>query len=143
MITLDRDEIYRFVSERIGHWEWGNYSAIGLEKDGKIIAGVIFNEYVPDTRCSIHCAGDGNWLNREFLWMVFDYAFNQLNCKVVVNPVPVTNKPSMRFTEHIGFKPSLRLEDGAEDGDLMIFTLHKKDCKWLDNEKFRRKYYAL
>lgn len=143
MITADKDRIYRFVSERIKHWEWGNFTALGLERNGEIIAGVLFNEYVENTRCSIHCAGDGNWLNREFLWMVFDYAFNQLGCKVIVNPVSVSNKPSMRFTEHIGFKPALLLEDGAEDGDLMIFTLHKKDCKWLDNEKFKRKYYAL
>lgn len=142
MITADKDRIYEFVSRRINHWEWGNFTALGIERHGRIIGGVLFNQYVENVRCSIHCAGDGNWLTRDFLWMVFDYAFNQLNCKVIVNTVPVSNKESMRFTEHIGFTPSLPIKDGAEDGDLMVFVLHKDDCKWLDNEKLQRKYYA-
>jgi RimJ/RimL family protein N-acetyltransferase len=62
---------------------------------------------------------------------MFDYPFNQLKVNVVVNTVSSNNKDSMRFTEHLGFKQVARIEGGASDGDLIIYALYKKDCKWI------------
>lgn len=143
-ICFDRDRIGEYVSKKIDHFEWGKFTAIGLEENNELIAGCIFNHYVKNIRCSIHCAAEGkNWLNREFLWIVFDYAFNQLNCKILINYVCSTNSDSLKFTEHIGFSQEHIIPEATEDGDLVIFTMKKLDCKWLENEKYRKKYYAL
>lgn len=114
---------------------WQDYEAIGLEQDGKLIAGVLYDGYEENARVSTHAAGIGkHWLNREYLWVIFDYPFNQLNVNVIVNTVSSTNQASMRFTEHLGFKEVARIEGGACDGDLIIYALYKKDCKWIRNK---------
>jgi len=100
--------------------------------DGDLIAGVVYENYEKNARISLHCAGIGKrWLSKQFLWMVFDYPFNQLNVNVIVNTVSSDNKDSIKFTEHCGFKEQTRIIGGASDGDLIIYTLYKKDCKWI------------
>lgn len=132
IITGQNERVGDFVADRIGNSKWVDYQAIGIEKDGKIIAGVVIDGYVPHARCSIHCAGDGKrWLTREFLSIVFDYVFRQIDCKVIVNTVNSSNKDSMRFTSHLGFKERTRIAGGYVDGDLVIFTLNKEDCRWI------------
>lgn len=126
--------------ERVGeflkkHEAWlgaSQYEAIGLEENGELIAGVVYDSYEENARIASYCAGVGKrWLTREFLWAMFDYPFNQLNVNAVINTVSTDNKESMRFTEHLGFKEVARIEGGASDGDLIIYVLYKKDCKWI------------
>ena len=142
MITADKEKIAEFVSRKIDHSSWGNYAALGIEKDGVIVVGVIYNNYTKNVRCSMHGAIEGNHLTREFLWMMFDYAFNKLGCKVIINHVCSTNKKSLKFTKHLGFKQHGEpIKDGTEKGDLILFTLNRDDCKWLANETFVKKHY--
>lgn len=132
IVVGQNERVGAFVANRIGNSKWVDYQAIGIEKDGEIIAGVVIDGYVPGARCSIHCAGDGKkWLTREFLAIVFSYVFQQIDCKVVVNPVNSSNKDSVRFTSHLGFKEVARIPGGYVDGDLLIFTLNKEDCRWI------------
>ena len=74
MIVTDQNErVGEWVASRIPNSQWHQYQAIGLEKNGELVAGVVIEAYVENARCSIHCAGDGKrWLNREFLFVVFD-----------------------------------------------------------------------
>ena len=127
-------------NERVGTWvaaqmgkcsSWGDYQAIGLEQDGVLIAGVVVNGYLKGVRCSIHCAGVGKrWLNREFLFVVFDYVFRQLGCKAVVNPVDADNHESARFTKHLGFVESAYIPEA----ELLIFTMPRAACRWLQRK---------
>lgn len=132
-IVFDKEKIGQFLLE---HEAWSGktnfYQGIGIEEDGKLIAGVIYDSYEKGARISSHCAGIGKrWLTKTFLWMMFDYPFNQLKVNVMINTVSSNNKDSMRFTEHLGFKEVARIEGGASDGDLIIYALYKKDCKWI------------
>ena len=108
------------------------YEAIGLEENGELIAGVIYDTYQPNVRVAMHCAGIGKrWLTKEFLKYAFYYPFVQLNVKVIINTVSSNNKDSIKFTEHCGFKEVARIEGGASDGDLIIYVLYKENCKWI------------
>lgn len=129
----DKERVAQFLVEQGAIKTIGShYEAIGLEHQGRLIAGVLYDGYEQDARVSSHAAGIGkNWLNREYLWVIFDYPFNQLNVNVMINTVSSSNKDSMRFTEHLGFKEVARIEGGACDGDLIIYALYKKDCKWI------------
>ena len=128
--------------ERVNNWIWKRvgrespfekYYAIGVERKGKLIAGVVFDGFASNTRCSMHCAGtEENWCNKELLYHCFNYAFNCAKCKVIINTVSTGNKKSLDFTKHIGFKQLGKpIKNGAVDGDLVILTMHRKDCKWL------------
>lgn len=134
VIANQKERVGLWVAERIGRAApWGAYQAIGLEEDGELIAGIVVDGYVKDARCSMHCAGIGRrWLNREFLFVCFDYVFRQLNCNVIINPVDADNHDSVRFTSHIGFTEACRVPAGGGSCDLVLFYMPRRMCRWLD-----------
>lgn len=133
-VIFDKERVNPWVAERVGRnspWEGRGYQAFGIEKDGELIGGVVIDSIVAGVRCSIHCAGEGRrWLTRELLFIVFDYVFRQLDCKVAINTVDADNEPSLRFTTHIGFTELARVPEGAGDCDLVILTLPRNNCCW-------------
>ncbi len=131
--------------EKVGDWvasqmnylsPWFSYEAIGLSRNDELIAGVVIENYIKDTRCSVHCAGvGGHWLNREFLRTVFNYVFLQLKCNVIINVVDASNIQSVKFTGHLGFNEMCRIPNGSSDGsDSVIFAMQKTDCRWILKE---------
>jgi len=129
---------------RVNDWTWhrvgrespfyppAKYEALGIEKDGELIAGVVFDSFSTGARCSMHCAGEGKyWLTKDFLRICFDYAFNLAKCKVVINTVSSKNEESIKFTKHIGFEEVCRIKDGDGEYDLVILVLHHSQCKWI------------
>lgn len=134
LITNDRARVGKWVAERVGRsTPWTDAAALGLEKDGELVAGIVIDGYVPNARGSMHCAIERKGMNKDFLYACFDYAFNFLNLKVLLNPVSENNPASMRFTEHIGFKEISRIPE-AWDGKetLVLYQLSKADCKWIN-----------
>lgn len=135
IVTDQREVVGAWVAERVGRsTPWVTEPALGLEKDGVLVAGIVLDSLSSGARGSMHCAGEGKyWLNREFLFACFDYAFNQLNLKVLINPVGANNEASLRFTKHIGFEEIARVPK-AWDGEeaLVLFALAKDNCRWLN-----------
>lgn len=133
LVTNDRARVGKWVAEKVGREvPWTTDAALGLEKDGELVAGIVLDGFCPKARASMHCAGVGKyWLTREFLHACFDYAFRQLDLKVLINPVAEKNVASLRFTKHIGFKEIARIPDGCGDDNLVLFQLHRNDCRWL------------
>lgn len=112
---------------------------MGIAQDGKIVAGVLFEDY-NGASLAMHCAGEPRSLFRRFLWMVFDYPFAQLKCKKVYGPVPASNIGACRLNEHLGFKVETRLVDAHPEGDILLFAMRKEDCRWLVlGERYRGK----
>lgn len=70
--------------------------------------------------------------SREFLWFVCYYPFEQLKVHKVLAPVESTNTASIRWTEHFGFSLEATLKDAAPKGDLLIYSMTRDQCKWLD-----------
>ena len=134
-IILDqKDRVNKWIWKRVGReTPFEQFYAIGVERKGRLIAGVVFDSFASKTRCSMHCAGvEPNWCTRELLYHSFNYAFNVAECKVIINTVSSSNQSSIKFTKHIGFKQVGKpIKNGATDGDLVILAMHKKDCKWL------------
>jgi RimJ/RimL family protein N-acetyltransferase len=129
---------------RVNEWIWhrvgretpfhppSKYQAVGVEKDGELIGGVVFSDFTTGVRCTMHCAGLGKkWLTKELLSVCFDYAFNIAKLKVIVNIVKASNIESVEFTKHVGFTEACRIKDGASDGDLVILVLHRDNCRWI------------
>jgi RimJ/RimL family protein N-acetyltransferase len=132
-IVYDKERIGEWVAEKVGQKNpWGHFQAMGVEKDGELIAGVVYEGFTEGGRCSMHCAGVGKrWMSRDFLWMCFAYPFYQLDLKIIINPVSSDNVESMLFTEHCGFTKECVIKDGYGDADLVIYSLHRDNCKWL------------
>lgn len=76
MIVTD-ERVARFVSERLGAALCPPFTAMGIERDGEIVAGAVFNQFEgPNVHVSIAGA---NW-TRAFIEAVGAYVFGQLGC---------------------------------------------------------------
>ena len=45
--------------------------------------------------------------------------------------IPSTNKASIKFVENLGAELETTLKDAHPKGDLLVYRLFKKDCKYL------------
>ena len=131
MICLDAEVIGPWVCARAGgQWTPGAGTAIGWLKDNRLVAGVLYCEW-NGAQVVSHIAGEGNWLKRPFLWVMFDYPFNQLGVQRITGLVPAKNLAARRFDEHLGFVIEATLEDALPGDDLIVYRLRREDCRWL------------
>lgn len=121
--------------------DYGNFGAavgFGVERDGALVAGIVFNEF-NGANMNFHVASDGsrNWMNRTLLWIVFDYAFNQAKVKRLTGLIGSGNVASQEFARHIGGKLEAVLEDAHPDGELFVYRMFRRECRWLNMRKPR------
>lgn len=103
---------------------------ISRESDGELVGGVIFQNFTGES-IGVHVAGFvPNWLNRDLLWMAFDYPFNQLKCKRIFSQIPETNTKSLAFNRKLGFKEVAKIDGVFRDGAVVVTCIGKDDCKW-------------
>lgn len=103
---------------------------IGLERDGKIIAGVVYENW-NKRNVFVHQAIEGR-LTRQYLWTICDYPFNQLKVERVTGMIPQGNPKAATAAEKIGFKLETVLKDAHPSGDILIYVLRRNTCRWLN-----------
>ena len=136
MIVTDKLSLIEFAEKHIEHARWRypeRVAAVGWEKNGSIVASVIFDHYQPPS-ISAHIASDGSkaWCSRAFLRDIFYYPFHQLTCKRITAPMSVNNTVARAFVEKLGFVQEGVLRKAWPDGsDEVVYGLLKEDCKWL------------
>lgn len=110
---------------------FGSKIGIGWRKNGRIVAGVVYTDFNgPNVVC--HIAAEGKrWATREYLRVIFDYPFVQLNCARITVCVGEGNKASRNFVEHLGFTREANLTGAHPTGDLIIYRMRKTECRYL------------
>ena len=143
MVTMARAAILDQEHARVGRWmhqegsgHWSDgATCIGLERDGALVAGVMFDFYNGSMIvANIVIRGP---VTREWLWFICHYPFVQLHCQVVIGLVAEENIASHRFVQKFGFRHGLTIHDADPSGSLTLYTLRKEDCRFL-----RRSYYG-
>lgn len=137
MLILDKPRLLEFATGHMGEpvaWrDPDKCSAIGWERDGKLTAAVVFDQfYWPSI--SGHIASDGSrqWACRGFILAMFDYPFRQLECVRITAPVAEGNDKAIQFLERLGFVREGCLRRALPDGrDRLIYGILKEDCKWI------------
>ncbi len=128
-----------WICQKLGIiWTPDRGKTLAVVQDKKIVAAVLYESF-NGASIQMHIAAEPGkrWMTKRFLWMCFHYPFEQLGCKKIVGPVPASNKAAQEFDEHLGFKLETRLVDVCPDGDMLLYTMRKEDCRWL---KLTEKY---
>lgn len=76
MIVTD-DRVARYVGARCGTIIYPPFTCMGIERDGEIIAGVVFNSFT-GTDVAVTVAGER--FTRGFIAAVGEYVFKQMGC---------------------------------------------------------------
>lgn len=96
----------------------------------EIIGGVIYSDF-NGVNVNMHCAGGDGWLSRYALWCFFDYPFNRMKAKRATALIGERNEKSQLLAEALGFRLETTLSGADPTGDLLVYVLRQKDCRWL------------
>lgn len=132
-IIFDSEKVWQFVNSLAGAPRREGMQGIGLERDGRLIAGVMYEGFTGHN-IWMHVAAEpgGQWLNRKYLKTCFAYPFLQLGCKRVSGWVEASNEQARRFDEHLGFKKEAVLQGAARDGgDVFAYVMWRDECRFL------------
>lgn len=107
---------------------------ISRVENGELLGGVIYENYTgPGGSIEAHIASLApRWLNRDFLFIMFDYPFRQLDCKQAFVRVAANNEKSLHWCHSLGFKEYVRIEDVFPDGDMILLRMKREECRFLD-----------
>ena len=124
----------RWVAEQTnGRFNPDASTTIGLQREtGEIVAGVIYENWNKRSVVA-HMAITGR-LTRKFIGAIFRYAYEQCGVNKVILPVQSDNVKSNHFVKHLGFTEEARIREAAPDGDIIIYSLAKSECRYLGKE---------
>lgn len=107
-----------------------NHTVISRD-NGQLAGGVIYTDYNGHS-ITAHIAGfTRNWLCPDLLWVMFHYPFVQLDCKKIIGQVPSYNHRALAFDYKLGFKYVTTVPEVFKNGDLVIISMGRDDCRWL------------
>ncbi len=130
MIVLG-EEVGIWVGEKAKTpWTWA-CQAIGWERDGQLVAGVMYDTFTGASVCMHSRVESPHKVSRTWLAAIFDYPFNQLRLKRVTATASTANARAIALNEHCGFVREAILRDYYEDGDAIIYMMTADRCKWL------------
>lgn len=130
MLVTDKSLVGPWIAQEIGtQWNGNGAETIGWARDGKLVAGVWYFEYNPQSIIT-HIAIRGA-LTKRFLHVIFHYPFVQLSVQKIIAPVLADNSESIRLVTKMGFTEEARLKDVHPLGDMIFFVMNKQDCKYL------------
>ena len=129
-------EVVDWVAKRTNEFgRFGSDIGIGWQKEGRLVAGVVYADWNgPNVVCHIASDGSKRWATRAYLNVIFDYPFRQLGCRRITALVGEGNSASRRFVQHLGFELETTLEAAHPTGDLLIFRMWKRGCKWISQD---------
>ena len=132
IITDRQEELGKWLCDRTGATHIpGQGWYIGNELNDRLVGVVGFDNYTGGS-IAMHVAGEGKrWLTRNFLWFVFYYPFEQLKVNKIIGLVDSKNETARDFDLKLGFVQEACIKGAGRDGDLLILTMDKEQCKFL------------
>ena len=124
LVFTEKDWIASWVANEVGQTvNWGDFYAMGIERGGTIVAGVVINNYNgANATCHVAIKGVSKLLPKLFE-AVCDYAFNQCGLKRLTGMVPTNEPHIIEFDKRLGFEEEFVMKDGAPGADMMVMVL--------------------
>lgn len=134
LILDDKHRCGEWARERIPHVpSWGEwFETIGLERDGELVAVVVYNFFSgADIAMHIAAVPGRRWMTRGLLRAAFRYPFVQLEVQRVTGYVPASNAEALRLDRHLGFVEEGRMREALPGGeDVIVLGMLRRECRW-------------
>lgn len=106
---------------------------LGLERDGELVAGVLYEGYNRHNVWMHVAALPGKrWMTKDYLRYCFRYPFVELGVSRVSGYVEARNSAARAFDEHLGFRVEAVLGGAASDGgDVLIYVMRREGCRFI------------
>ena len=131
-IVTDTRRVSDFCARILKAKGWLEHTAIGLERDGELVAGVVYENYTgPNIYLNVAAVPGRRWLTRTFLNAVFHYPFVRLGVQRITGMVEACNSDALRLNKHLGFEREAVLRGVMPTGDLIIVVMWKERCRFI------------
>ena len=133
-MTADTLRVLQYVQSHMHLDVSSSMKAIGLERDGALVAGVIYEGF-NGSNIWMHVAAEpgARWMTKDYLRYCFKYPFDELGVSRISGYVNASNLIARRFDEHLGFEPEAVLKGAAPDGgDVIIYVMWRRNCRYVD-----------
>lgn len=135
LIFGNEELLLPWAQERVGVTFRRDAYTIGLEKNGELVAVVVFDSF-SEFDCNMHIASDGSsaWMSKSLLISAFSYPFVQLKLNRVTGLVPETNTVALAFDEHLGFVREGLHPMACADGALVSLGMTRSSCRFIPKD---------
>ena len=127
-------------NERVGQWlldqipyveSWSpGHQTIGLERGGKLIAGVVF-EHFTGHDIDVSVAVVGGWVSHTFARAVFRYVFHQLTCRRISCEIAGQNAAMRHIAGRLGFMVEGEKRDAIPGDSLVMMGMLRSECRYI------------
>lgn len=126
--------VAQWVLDQLPHVKngFGAYSAIGIERAGKLVAGIVYHGFADsDVQISMASASP-RWAEPGVIVACLGhYPFVELKVRRVTCVVPLPLKRVHQFLLHLGFKHEGTHRYGFGLDTALTFGLVREECLWL------------
>lgn len=121
--------VFAFVRQYAPVTVVSDMQGIGHERNGELIAGVLYENYNGQNVWMHIGAKPGTlWATKRFIYTVLHYPFVTMGCKRVSAHIEAGNLAARRFVEHVGFRLEAVLKNAASDGgDVTLYVMWRED----------------
>lgn len=134
MIITDFDTISSWLSNKTECTIPREGQCIGWTRDGELTYAIMYENYTKRSVEVTFAAAPGAVMPKEFLFAIFDYAFNYLGVTKMIAKIEEVNWKSINMVEKMGFVRECRIQDVFPSGAMVIYSLAVEDCRWLEKE---------
>lgn len=128
-LVLGRDaDVAYWTASHIPHVHgFGLATAIGVEKDGDLVAGIVYSDYNPiyKTMQVSMAAIDPRWAQKGVIRALLHYPFEQVGIRKLWSIIPQTNERALRFNVGIGFKKEATLANQFGDDHAIVTRMFR------------------
>lgn len=134
LVLDEKERVGAWVAERVEQSAgWGDFYAMGAERNGELVAGVVLNNYNGANATAHICVTkpgkDMLLLFREFCV----YAFRIAKLKRITGLVPADKPRVYAFDKHLGFEDEFVMRGAAPGGvDMHVLVMWHDKCPWLE-----------
>ncbi|HLL28959.1 MAG TPA: GNAT family protein [Xanthobacteraceae bacterium] len=108
--------------------------SISYSVDGVLRGGVIYHNFTGASIEMHQAAFSKHWITRDMLWVCFHYPFAKLGVKKVFGLTPSSNPKVIELNKKLGFTIETVVGEVFPDGDLVVMSMKRDDCRWLKIE---------
>jgi hypothetical protein len=108
-----------------------------IDDDG-LVSGVVYDNYNGRSIAAHICILEGKVPSREWYAAIFDYPFNRLGVHKILGQVVGENTKARMLDEHFGFHLEGVIEDYSPNGDLLLYTMTKAQCRVLNSPRWSK-----
>ena len=134
-LIFDADDYLKhWTAKQIGIDGFGPSVAIGVQRDGEIIAAAVYHDLRQGQIEASIAATSQRWASRSVLHTLFAYPFLQVGAHRLLVTCDEANEKAMKMNSQLGFTQEGRLRQMYAPHDAVIWGMLKDECKWIRNQ---------